>query len=194
MKSVLLWDVMGTLVHDPFFEDMPAFFGMTFDAMLRAKHPRAWVEFEVGKRDEQEFLDDFFLDRRAFDHRAFIRTVAGAYAWLPGMEALLQELQGAGCSMHAFSNYPVWYRLIEERLSLSRYLEWSFVSCMTGYRKPDPDAYRCVLDGLGIDARELLFVDDRESNCAAARELGIDALCFDGASSLRRSLVDAGVL
>ena len=25
---VILWDVMGTLVHDPFFVEIPQFFGM----------------------------------------------------------------------------------------------------------------------------------------------------------------------
>ena len=31
MRPVLLFDVMGTLVHDPFFAEMPEFFGMSFD-------------------------------------------------------------------------------------------------------------------------------------------------------------------
>lgn len=194
MKSVVLWDVMGTLVYDPFFVEMPAFFGVPFDAMLRAKHPRAWIEFEVGERTEKEFLDDFFLDRRRFDHSAFVAVVASAYAWLPGMEELLRELRDAGCSMHAFSNYPVWYRLIEDQLSLSRYLDWTFVSCKTGLRKPDPAAYQCVIDRLGCQASELLFIDDRASNCDAARNAGIRAVRFECIGSLRRALVDARVL
>ena len=46
---VLLLDVMSNLVIDPFYEIMPAFFGMTFDEMMAAKHPTAWVEFEHGR-------------------------------------------------------------------------------------------------------------------------------------------------
>lgn len=45
------------------------------------------------------------------------------------MEALLERLAAAGIRMHAFSNYPAWWALIEERLGLSRYLQWTFVSC-----------------------------------------------------------------
>ncbi|MEM9726980.1 MAG: HAD-IA family hydrolase [Myxococcota bacterium] len=194
MKPILLWDVMGTLVHDPFFIEMPGFFGVTFDSMLADKHPSAWVEFEVGRRTEREFLEDFFLDGRAFDHRAFVDTIASAYEWLPGMEALLAELHDAGCAMHAFSNYPVWYRLIEERLGVSRYLEWSFVSCHTGCRKPDPAAYQCVIDRFQEEGRDLLFVDDRESNCAAARAAGIGAVRFEGIQGLRLALEGEGVL
>ena len=30
MRPTLLWDVMGTLVYDPFFAEMPDFFGMSW--------------------------------------------------------------------------------------------------------------------------------------------------------------------
>lgn len=54
---------------------------------------------------------------------------------MDGTESLLVRLKAAGVEMHAFSNYPVWYRLVEEKLLLSRFLEWSFVSChMVGRR------------------------------------------------------------
>ncbi len=194
MGPVLLWDVMGTLVHDPFFVEMPEFFGMSFDAMLAEKHPRAWVEFEVGRRTEGEFLNDFFEDHRDFDHRGFVEAMRTAYRWLPGMEELLADLRGNGRSMHAFSNYPVWYELIEQRLGLSRFLEWTFVSCRTGLRKPNPAAYLCVLEELGVPVEQLVLIDDRESNCQAARQGGIGAVRFEGVDSLRAYLSESGVL
>ena len=50
------------------------------------------------------------------------------------------ELRDAGVAMHTLSNYAPWYRQIEQRLGLSRYLPWTFVSCETGSRKPEPQA------------------------------------------------------
>ncbi len=194
MVPIVLWDVMGTLVHDPFHSEMPEFFGMSFDAMFAAKHPTAWVEFELGRRTEREFLHDFFADRRDFDHRGFIDAVRTAYRWLPGMEELLADLRGAGFAMHAFSNYPVWYELIEERLALSRFLDWTFVSCRTGLRKPDPAAYARVLSELGVPAEQVMLVDDRERNCHAAREGNIAAVRFEGVDSVRRYLTDQRML
>lgn len=41
---VLLLDIMDTVVYDPFFQDMPRFFGITFKELLAAKHPTAWVQ------------------------------------------------------------------------------------------------------------------------------------------------------
>jgi len=185
---------MGTLVHDPFFVEMPEFFGMTFEAMLDATHPSAWVEFELGRRSEEDFLESFFADGRDFDRRGFVSTIRSSYRWLPGLEELLAELRDAGFIMHAFSNYPVWYRLIEERLSPSRFLDWRFVSCITGLRKPDSAAYEHALNELGVPAEQCVFIDDRVGNCEAAQQGGIRSVLFEGAGPLRASLRDAGVL
>jgi FMN hydrolase / 5-amino-6-(5-phospho-D-ribitylamino)uracil phosphatase len=194
MRQILLWDVMGTLVHDPFFSEMPAFFGMSFEALLEAKHPSAWVQFELGELSEDDFLGRFFADGRDFDRERFVAAVRSSYRWLPGLEELLMELRTKGFEMHAFSNYPIWYRLIEERLSLSRFLDWTFVSCMTGVRKPGAEAYTLVLRELAVPAEHCLFIDDRAVNVEVAREQGIKSLVFDGADTLRASFEDAGFL
>lgn len=192
MQPVLLWDVMSTLVHDPFFEEMPEFFGMRFDELLQALQPGVWVEFELGKRTEREFLGELFADCREFDQEGFVDAVRSAYRWLPGMEPLMRDLRQRGCTMHTFSNYPVWYRMIEERLRVSRFADWTFVSCLTGLRKPDPAAYAHVLERLDVPAERCIFIDDRASNCEAAQEAGIRALRFEGADTLREELRRAG--
>lgn len=56
-----------TVVYDPFFHDMPKFFGMPFKQLLAEKHPTAWVEFECGAIEEDELFANFFQDGRAFD-------------------------------------------------------------------------------------------------------------------------------
>lgn len=194
MGRVLLFDVMSTLVRDPFFDVMPAFFGLRFQEMIAQAHPSAWVEFELAERTEEALLRDFFADGRAFDHEAFLEAVTEAYALLPGIEALLADLGRAGVPMYAFSNYPCWYRRVEARVELSRFLEWRFVSCNTGLRKPSREAYEHVAAALGVPAERCVFVDDREVNCEAARGVGMDAIRFESAEGLRSSLLARGVL
>lgn len=187
-------DVMGTLVHDPFHLEMPAFFGLSLEELMRLKHPDAWVRFEHGELSEDAFLRCFFADEREYDRAAFVGHVRSAYRFLEGMEPLLGELRDRGVPMHAFSNYPCWYCLIEQELELSRFLDWTFVSCETGVRKPDPEAYCNAVRTLEVPAERCLFVDDRRSNCVAAREAGMDAVIFEGADQLRRALQARGVL
>lgn len=191
---ILLFDVMDTLVHEPFYREMPAFFGMTLEELLEAKHPTAWVDFELGRLEEEAFLARFFRDGRPVDGPALRRMLREAYRWLPGMEALLARLVAAGHRPHALSNYPDWYRTIEERLGLSRYLAWSFVSCRTGVRKPDPRAFTGAAQALSVAPEACLLIDDREENCAAARRVGMSAVCFTGAGALSLELDRRGLL
>ncbi|MBK6918861.1 MAG: HAD-IA family hydrolase [Deltaproteobacteria bacterium] len=190
---VLLLDVMGTLVHDPFFVEVPAFFGCDLQALVVRKHPSAWEQFERGEIDEPELASMFFADGRTLDVAGLKAAMQAAYRFLPGIEALLQELVAAQVPMHVLSNYPHWYRLIEERLALSRYVPWTFVSCETGVRKPEPAAYAGAAATLGVDVGACVFVDDRRVNCEAARQLGMRAVHFRDAATLRHALTEHGV-
>lgn len=188
-ERILLADVMSTICYDPFHEEIPAFFGMDIEELLDEKDPTAWVEFELGEIDEATFVERFFEDERAVDGAALRETVREAYEFVPGMEQLLADLEEAGWEIHAMSNYTTWYELIERELRLSRFLDWSFVSCKTGVRKPDEAAYRNALEELEARPDECVFVDDRTVNCEAAREVGIEAVCFEGAEELRSRLL-----
>lgn len=189
----LLLDVMGTLVRDPFFEDMPAFFGLTLKELIAHKHPTAWVEFEHGHIDEAACMAKFFKDARPFDFAAFKSHVAQGYAWLPGIEPLLEELAAHGVEMHTLSNYPAWWELIEERLGLSRFVSWTFVSCHTGVRKPDPEAYVGAARALSRPVSSCVFVDDRKDNVEAAWAVGMPGLWFHDADTLRADLASLGI-
>jgi len=187
--KIVLWDVMDTLVVDPFREVMPEFFGLTLEGLIAAKHPTAWVRFERAELDEKSFLATFFKDGRSFDHEGFKARVRAAYAWVPGMEDVVRSLAERGVGMHALSNYPAWYTWIDERLGLSRYLSWSFVSCHTGVRKPDRAAYEKAIAQLECAPEDCVFIDDRAQNCDAARAVGMQAIEFTGDSrKLEREL------
>lgn len=193
-RPILLLDVMGTLVHDPFFEDMPAFFGLAFREMVPLLRKGAWVDFELGHIDECALLTRFFHDGRGFDHAAFVEHLRRSYRWLDGVEELLSALRDRGVAMHALSNYPIWWEIIEERLGVSRYVPWTFVSCHTGLRKPDPEAYLGAARALGVPPGRCLLVDDRAVNCASARAVGIPAVERTTLDALRADLAAHGVL
>jgi HAD superfamily hydrolase (TIGR01509 family) len=191
---VVLWDVMSTLVTEPFVAAMPAFFGMDLPTLLQEKHPTAWVDFEAGRLDEATYLARFFKDGRPVDGEGLKRALFAAYDWMPGVEALLRELRAAGVPMYALSNYAPWYRLIDAKLGLSAYLGWDFVSCETGHRKPDPEAYLHAARSLGVSVRDCVFVDDRPENVAAAERVGMPGILRpEEVLDLRAALIARGV-
>lgn len=58
--------------------------------------------------------------------------------------------------------------------------------------KPDPAIYEHCLRGLGAAPSDSLFIDDREVNISAARDLGIHAVQFQSIAQLRSELEQGG--
>ena len=175
-RPVLLFDVMSTLVTEPFLDAMPRHFGMTLDEFKASRDPQPWIEFEHGRITEAEYVADYFLDGTPLDVPAFKAMLFGAYEWMDGVEPLLVRLHAAGYRMYALSNYSVWYEIIEDKLGLSRFMGWDFVSCRTGHRKPDPEAYLTPIREVGEPADAFIFIDDRPVNVEAARAVGMKAI------------------
>jgi HAD superfamily hydrolase (TIGR01509 family) len=194
LRPIILFDVMETLVVEPFFEVASKFFAMSKEDLLTAKHPTSWIEFEEGRITEGEYFARFFRDGRTIDGQAFRARLREAYRFVDGMERVLCELKALGYQSHALSNYSIWYEMIEASLKLSRYLEWSFVSCRTGVRKPDPQAFLGAAETLSVTAKACLFVDDRQVNVDAARAVGIDSILYTGTPALRCEMERRGIL
>lgn len=192
-SPVLLFDVMNTLVRDPFHEDVPAAFGLTLAELLPLLRGETWIRFELGELTEQEFFTQYFRDGRAFDTRALTSALERGYAWLPDAQSMLSTLKAHGSRMHLFSNYPVWYRRIEAKLGLSRFAPWSFVSCEQGVRKPSPTAFARAQQQLGVAYESIILIDDCAVNCAAAEQLGMRAILARGTAGVLEQLGSLGV-
>ncbi|XP_011077197.1 uncharacterized protein LOC105161259 isoform X2 [Sesamum indicum] len=191
---VLLFDIMDTIVRDPFYHDVPAFFGMSMKELLECKHPTAWIEFEKGLINEMELARTFFKDGRPIDLEGLKSCMQRGYSYIEGVEALLIDLKKSGYEMHAFTNYPIWYEIIEEKLKLSTYLSWTFCSCIMGKRKPDPDLYMDTLNHLKIEPACCIFIDDRMKNVEAAIDAGFIGIQFKNVDSLRSDLGRLGIV
>lgn len=190
----ILFDVMDCVVADPFYTHMAAFFELEHEEFLSLKDPGAWIEFENGLIEEDEFCAKLFTDRRAVDGAALRAHMERHYRYVHGMDALLERLSAAGHSLHAFTNYTSWYHMIDRKLGLGRFLHWTFVSAHTGHRKPAPEAFEHAIQVLGCPADRLLFIDDRLTNVEAARQAGMQAIHFTGsAAQLEQELREHGV-
>lgn len=166
---------------------------MTFDELIQSKHPTAWIEFEKGLITEEELTGKFFKDARHFDLEGLKSCMRRGYVYLEGIESLLSTLKENNYEMHAFTNYPIWYELIEDKLKLSSYLSGVFCSCKTGKRKPDPEFYQEVVSQLKVDPQGCIFVDDRVQNVEAAISVGMMGLQFKNAELLQQDLSRHGV-
>ncbi|MGB6477983.1 MAG: HAD-IA family hydrolase, partial [Candidatus Sulfotelmatobacter sp.] len=84
--------------------------------------------------------------------------------------------------------HPAMIAYLRENFEWLELFDFKTFSAEVRLIKPDPAIYEHTLRGLGVRAGETLFVDDREINVQAARELGIHAVQFRSVAQLRREL------
>jgi HAD superfamily hydrolase (TIGR01509 family) len=196
MVRALCLDLMGTVLYDPYLEAIEAATGMGIRDVVRVKDPDSWPAFELGLIDEAEFVRRFFRATDGdlpFDIAAFHRVRRQGYAFLPGMEQLLDDVRGV-VDRYVASNYPVWIDELATEFAFAGRFEGVYASCHLGVRKPDPAFYQGMLEAIGRPAQECLFVDDRRVNCEAAEAIGMRAHLFVDADDLRVRLRDERVL
>src|SRR5687767_14330777 len=60
MLTAVCFDLMGTVLYDPYLEAIEAATGMGIRDVLPVKDPDSWPQFEMGVIDEAEFARRFF--------------------------------------------------------------------------------------------------------------------------------------
>lgn len=60
--------------------------------------------------------------------------------------------------------------------TLGDYFDEVLLSCELGMEKPEPEVFRAVVERLQTESSNILFMDDSETNCEAARRCGLKAL------------------
>jgi FMN phosphatase YigB (HAD superfamily) len=69
-----------------------------------------------------------------------------------------------------------------------------FASHEIGHRKPHPQAFRHVLEAIGVPAPEVLLFDDLAVNVEAAQALGLQAVLVRSPQDVREGLAARGLL
>lgn len=109
--------------------------------------------------------------------------------------AILAELKASGREVHALTNWSSeTFPIALERYEFLGWFEHIVVSGEERLKKPDPLIYRVLLDRIGREAHECVFIDDSAANVATAADLGFDVIHFTSPEQLRRELAAFGVL
>jgi putative hydrolase of the HAD superfamily len=104
------------------------------------------------------------------------------------LPTLLRRVRRTGIQLALLSNAPEPIAQAIDHSRWSRHFDHCYYSCRLGAAKPDPRAFQIVLRDLGAKPDEVLFIDDRAENTAAARNLGMRTITFTSASALDREL------
>ena len=135
------------------------------------------------------------LSERYPQHREYIKAFHQHWYESLGDEnpesvALLADLQKAGYKTYGLSNWSAETFLPTRKAHpFFNTLDGIVLSSEVKVCKPDPEIYRILSNRYGLLPEESVFIDDRQENIDAAKDLGIHTILFRTARQVREDLI-----
>jgi HAD superfamily hydrolase (TIGR01509 family) len=107
---------------------------------------------------------------------ALYGTLTTGWAAYDDAAPVLQALRDAGLATAVLSNVGFDIRPVLDRTGLSPLFDVVVLSCEIGLAKPDPEAFRTVLQRLGAQPETTLMVGDKWQDDGGASGVGIRSL------------------
>lgn len=172
MIKAVIFDCFGVLQIDAeqsFLEQHPDH---------RAELLQLRAQADVGLLDRLELLAGF-SEVTGIAPDAIDRTLRSEHALNKPLLGCIQILRERGVAIGMLSNLGRgWFNEFFPEGAVRDLFDDIIISGEVGMAKPQPEIYQLALERLGIEPKEAVFVDDRESNCEGARAVGMAAIFY----------------
>jgi putative hydrolase of the HAD superfamily len=138
---------------------------------------------QVGRSLGRSYSDAEVSELARLDRAAWLRLQDGTVA-------LIEELGAAGRPLALLSNAPDELAEAIGGLPVAAHFGHLLFSCQLKLAKPDPECYSRALARLGASADEVIFIDDRAENVAAADALGLRSVHFTSPDGARAAVAE----
>lgn len=193
-ERTLLFDLGGVLVGSTGRGALKKLLPHLADDQIMDRWLRspAVCRFESGRCGPQAFAREMIAEwELGIGEAAFLDNfaswVTGFYEGAPALVESLRTRYRVGCLSN--TNAIHWDRLAQAR----NLFDDCFASHLTGFMKPDREAYTHALSELRAPAKDVYFFDDLAPNVEAAREAGINAYQISGLPALAALLARLGL-
>lgn len=121
----------------------------------------------------------------------WLETIGGP---IEGSVEIMTSLKRSGVPVHALTNFSaeLWQTTLAAYPFLGEF-DQAVVSGEVGFIKPDPRIFDILCARTGLSPADMLFIDDREDNVEAARQLGFRAIRFSAPEALAADLAEVGL-
>jgi putative hydrolase of the HAD superfamily len=191
----VMFDYGGVLSQQPADEDVSrlaraagASVPALMDGYWQWRHAYDLAELDVaqywqrvGRVVGRSYTEAETAELSRLDSSMWLRLQAGTVA-------LVQDLAAAGLPLALLSNAPGDVAEAVSGLPVAASFGHLIFSCELKTGKPDPACYHAALATLGAGAEDVMFIDDRPENVAAAATLGIRSLRFTTPAAAREAV------
>ena len=193
----VMFDYGGVVSHPPTQQDMALLAGAA-DAEVPALMDVYWewrraydlAELDtpgywkqVGRSLGHAYGEAEISELTRLDRAAWLRPQAGTVA-------LIEDLAAAGRPLAMLSNAPDDLAEAISGLPVAGHFGHLIFSCQLKSAKPDPACYGAALARIGARADEVIFVDDRIDNVAAAAAVGLQSVHFTSPARARAAVAE----
>lgn len=158
--------------------------GLALAAVAARAGVNPLVELETGRMSEAAFLEALGAELTLALGRTVAMTGFGEryFEHLHPNQPMIEYMRALRGRAYKLAictnNVREWEDRWRAMLPVEEIFDVVVDSAFVGTRKPEPRIYQITLERLAVPAGSALLVDDVELNCQAARELGIQAVCF----------------
>jgi len=159
------------------------------------EHPD-WAAMDRGTLSEPDAIARAALRSRlpAPQLARFIERMSISWRLIPGTVDLLYRLRAKGHAIFCLSNmHPASIEFLEREFSFWGVFTGTVISCRVGFCKPEPAIYAHLLERFTLSGSDTVFIDDLETNLAAAEPFGIRTIKFDDPAQCSRALRARGI-
>ena len=191
-----MFDPGGVLVESTGIVALQSFAPHLYDkqgVLERWHQSQAVALFERGRISADVFATTFIKEwELPLDQASFLDTFASwVSGFYPGALQLVESLRPhhrVACLSD--TNAIHWARMPETQ----QVFDHRFASHISGFMKPDREAYAHALREMNVSAGDVYFFDDLIQNVTAAQEIGINASQVRGLAETHATLCRVGLL
>lgn len=198
--ETIFFDIGGVLLTNGWDEAQRARVLSKFGVLLNeyeSRHEAANYYWERGLKDARWFFDQtVFYEPRTFTFDDLWAEVKGQSGVMyPGTYDVIRALRSTGkykvATLNNESRELNDYRV--QAFDLRNYFDFFVCSGYVHEMKPNAGIYRSALEISGTVAERSVFIDDKEENCVAARDLGMRSVRFETPAKLSSALTAIGI-
>lgn len=154
------------------------------------------LRYETGKISSPEFYQEF-CNRTGcrVNYEELLRASSDMFEVNTAVLPIVAHLRAAGYRLGVLSNTCAahWDFVSDGRYAIVQEMFDHYVlSFRVGHMKPDREIYRAAAETVNLEPQQILFTDDLQANVDGARDAGIDAVLFTGATALAEALRERG--
>lgn len=197
-KRVIVFDFGGVIAQANTVQ-MTDFLTKTFgiDKEELSNALRSMQCFVTSGGSEQQFWQQYAFSKEIVLpsdwFKQFGAVIKRSITEIPETVAFVRSLQNEGYQTSMLSDVTQYQAEIIRKMGYYDLFNPVLLSFETGVKKPNPEAFKILLQKLQLPAYCVVFIDDRNENVEAAKKQGIDAILFINPTQLKEELEKRGI-